>query len=306
MTDAVCRCGLAEIVSCYSRSKDSRETFAEQVGCQAAGRFEEILKDPEVEGVLVATPHSNHAIVASDAASAGKHVFVEKPLALTVEEANRIIGAVSKAGVALLVGHHRRRQGGTRKIRKMIEGEELGMIHQLEANFSNANGQVAQPGWKNDRKESPAGSMTGLGVHMLDSLVYLAGPVKQVFAFSKRLYGKSTLDDVTTVALEFEKGPLGHLGTAFVIPKICTIAACGTEASTWSEEEGSKFYLQKKDEVVRVGVPVEAGDALAEEMAEFAQLYSGWKETGDRWPRELGGGCGTPGCRGERGEWPGN
>ena len=271
LVDAVNRSGDCEVVSCFARSEDSRKAFSEKFGCRQAGSLDELLADSEVEGVIIATPHSTHPDMICAAASAGKHVFVEKPLTLTVAEGKRSYEATQKAGVTLQVGHHRRRQGGNRRVREMIDKGELGMIHHLEANLSLPMGQNPAPGWRTDPKEVPTGALTGLGVHMIDNLLYLAGPVKRVSCLSKRILGKSDIDDATNVILEFESGPLGYIGMSLVLPKICVTSAYGTDACAWAEEEGSKLYFQKKDQQARESLPVEAGDALADEMSEFAR-----------------------------------
>ncbi|MBT3352370.1 MAG: Gfo/Idh/MocA family oxidoreductase [Nitrospinaceae bacterium] len=271
LVDAVNRSGAAEVVTCFARSEEGRKAFADKFDCRRSASYDEVLNDPEVEGVIIATPHLTHADMICEAASAGKHVFVEKPLTLTVAEGKRSYEATQKAGVALQVGHHRRRQGANRRIREMLDNGELGMLHQLEANLSLPMGQNPSPGWREDTNESPAGGLTGLGVHMIDNLQYLAGPIKRVSAFSKQILGAGNLDDATCVALEFESGPLGYMSFSLVLPKICVTHAFGTEAAVWSEEEGAKLFFQKKDQQAREQVDVDAGDALADQMVEFAR-----------------------------------
>ena len=117
--------------------------------------------------------------------------------------------------------------------------------------------------------------MTGLGVHMIDNLQYLAGPAKRVAAFSKQLLGKTNLDDATSIIIEYESGPLGHIGSCFVVPKICDTAAFGTKMRAYSEEEGGKLYVAKVGEDARTEVEVEGGDALADEMDEFCKCIRG-------------------------------
>ena len=177
LADSVDRSGAAEVVSCFARSEEGRGAFAEKVGCRQAGSLDELLSDSEVEGILLATPHSTHTDIICQAASAGKHVFVEKPLTLTAADGRKAYEATQKAGVTLQVGHNRRKQGGNRRLREMIDKGELGMIHQVEGNLSLAGGQKPRQGWRNDTAECPAGAMTGLGVHMIDNLQYLVGPV---------------------------------------------------------------------------------------------------------------------------------
>ncbi len=275
LTDALNRSGSGEVVTGFARSADARKAFSEKYGCRAAGSLEDVWNDSEVEGVVIATPHSTHLDMISQAASAGKHVFVEKPLTLTVDEAKKAIEATSNANVTLQVGHHRRRFGANRKIREMIDGGELGMLHQLEANLSLPIGFEPKEGWRNDVDECPAGSMTGLGVHMIDNLQYLAGPAAKVCAFSKKLLGKTNLDDATSIIIEYEGGPLGYIGTSFVVPKICDTAAFGTQLRAYSIEEGAKLYVGKVGEEVTSEVEVVGGDALADEMDEFCKCIRG-------------------------------
>lgn len=271
LAESVDRSGAAEIVSCFARSEEGRKAFAEKVGCRQAASLDEVLNDSSVEGVLIATPHSTHTGIICQAASAGKHVFVDKPFTLTAADGRKAYDAARKAGVTLQVGHNRRKQGGNRRLREMVDKGELGMIHQVEGNLSLAGGQNPRQGWRNDTAECPAGAMTGLGVHMVDNLHYLVGPVKQLCAFSKKLFGKGNLNDVTTIILEFESGPLGYINSTFVIPKICTNAVFGTQANAWTEEEGAKLYFQKVDQQAREELPCEAGDCLADQMKEYAK-----------------------------------
>ena len=282
LAGALDRGGAAEVVTGFSRTGETRKAFEKDVGCRSAASLDELLKDEEVEGVIIATPHSTHGDIIVQAASAGKNVFVEKPFTLKAADGKRAIEAAEKAGVVLLVGHHRRKLGATRRLREMIDKGELGMVHQLEANITNTNGQVPRQGWRNDREECPVGGMAALGVHKLDNFHYLAGPIKRVFAFSKQLFAGGNLDDVSNIVMEFENGPLGYLQTYIVTPALISTAVYGTEGCAWSEEDGAKLYVQKKDETSRGELPVEKGDALAEELVEFARCIrdGGQPETG--------------------------
>jgi predicted dehydrogenase len=119
---------------------------------------------------------------------------------------------------------------------------------------------------------------------MVDNFHYLAGPVKRLCAFSKKILGVSNLNDVTSVILEFESGPLGYLGTTIVIPDICTLAVYGTQANVWSEEDGSRFFLQRKAAPARGEETVAPGDAEAEQLGDFARCIrdGGSPETGGK------------------------
>ena len=123
-----------------------------------------MLADPAVDGVVIATSHSSHLPLIEEAAAAGKPIFVEKPLTLTRGDAQRAVKATEAAGVALQVGHQRRRSAANRAIRKMIDDGDIGAIQAVETNQSVPNAQK-MPGqaWRQIRDESPLGGMTSLG-----------------------------------------------------------------------------------------------------------------------------------------------
>ena len=259
----------ADLTACFARDPDRRRAFAADVGCGAAASLDALLSDPDIDAVLIATPHSTHTELVRRAAAAGKHVMVEKPMTLRVADAAACIAAAEAAGVLLAVNHFRRRQAATRRIRELLMDGALGDLQQLEAYFSRPVGQQPMPGWRDDPEEAPAGGMTALGVHMVDNLQSLAGRCARVTALSKRLLGRGRIDDVTGVLLEYESGPLAYLGTSLVVPKITTTLAMGTEAAAWSDEDGTRLYVQGRDEETRTEVPVAASDPVRDSVAAF-------------------------------------
>lgn len=264
--------GLSQVVSCFARSADARATFAETHGCRAAETLEAMLDDPEVDAVLIATPHSTHPELIEQAAAAGKHIFVEKPIALTVAGVRRAIAAAQNAGVVLQVGHNRRRQPANRRIKAMLDAGDLGTVVQLEGSHS-APGALNPElvAWRKDPVECPAGGMTALGIHEVDTFNYLVGPAKRVTAFSKQLAGLTGLDETTMAVIEFESGPLGYLGTTYFAPPVVTVAAFGTGANVWNEEDGTRLFVQKSGEAARTEQDVETIDTVTDELEEFAR-----------------------------------
>ncbi|MGH8934680.1 MAG: Gfo/Idh/MocA family protein, partial [Acidimicrobiia bacterium] len=206
--------GAAEPVVCFARTEEDRTAFAREHRLRAAPSYQAVLADPEVEGVLLATSHSSHVDLVREAASAGKHVFVEKPLSLSIEDGRRAIEAAERHGIVLQVGHNRRRQQANRRIRGLIEDGSLGTITLAEANYSGSRGLLIDPqSWRADPAESPLGGMTGMGVHQVETLLDLVGAIRRVWAVSRRLLRRTALDDSTVLALEFESGAVGSLGT---------------------------------------------------------------------------------------------
>ena len=267
--------GLA-LVACTSRGPASRAAFAAARGCRELPGYEAVLADPEVEGVLITTPHSLHAGQVVAAAEHGKHVFVDKPFTLTAEDGRRATEACRRAGVVLAVGHQRRRQAASRALRRLLDAGTLGRVAQIEGNFSADIGfsSTLTPGmWRADRAETPGGAMTNLGIHYVDTYRYLLGPIVRVMAFSRRVaLTRVAIDDATSILFEFASGALGYLGTSWVhANRTAVLTLHGTEAQAWSEADGARLHLARRGRPEREAVPLEPADPLVEELAEFAR-----------------------------------
>jgi predicted dehydrogenase len=257
--------------SCYARDSRRRERFAADHGCAPATTLDMFLDDDELDAVMIATPHSTHVELITAAASASKHTLVEKPMTLSVEDARRCIEATNVAGVILQVNHFRRWAPATRALKALVDDGSIGEIQQLEGYFSRPVGQDPMAGWRDDPSEAPAGGMTALGVHMVDNLQYLAGPIARLSALSKRTLGRGRIDDVTSVLLEFETGSLGYLGTSLVVPKVATTTVLGTNAAAWSTDDGERLLIQRRDEETRRELPVQPSDPVHTSIADFVR-----------------------------------
>ena len=260
-----------EVAACFARNEAAREKFAQRHNSRAAESYEALASDPGVDAIFLATPHSTHADLIEIAADHGKHVFVEKPLTLTVAEGKRALAAAERNGVVLMVGHNRRRQTANRRIKAMIDAGELGMVHLLQGHIHVPKDQVPRKGWRSDRDESPVGGMTALGVHMIDTFRYFAGPIDRVSVMSKQLWAAGRTDDISIINMEFARGPLGQLATSIVLPKTTTTAVVGTSAAVWNEDDGHHLYVQPVDETTRTEVSVEPNDTIADEIDAFAR-----------------------------------
>lgn len=271
LAEAVVASRIGRIVSCFAPTSETRAAFAERHGCRPAGSVEAVLDDPGVDAVLIATPHTTHADLTVAAAEAAKHVFVEKPFTLTLADARRAGAAAERADVVLQVGHNRRRQPANRRIKAMIDTGELGFVLQLEGNQSVPGGfRPDLPAWRSDPAEVPAGSMTALGVHVVDTFLYFVGPMRAVSALSVRPMGRRAMDEATAVIAEFESGALGYIGTSYYTPNVATLAVHGTDASVWNEEDGARLFVERRGERDRAPVDVDALDTVADELREFA------------------------------------
>jgi len=188
------------------------EAFAARAGLTLRDSFDEVLADPAVDAVVLATPHLRHAEQIAQAAAAGKHIFVEKPFAMTKASAEGAIAAVQAAGVALGLGHNRRFHPNMARLRDMVRSGELGTILHCHGEMSSPSGLSLPAGvWRTDPNESPAGGMTGLGIHIVDSMIDLFGTVDAVACSSVHRAAPSGAQDTTSVMLRFAGGQTGSL-----------------------------------------------------------------------------------------------
>jgi predicted dehydrogenase len=265
---ATARSGAAEVVACFARTEATRRRFAEEVGCRPASSLAELLAADDVEGVLLATPHRDHADQIEAAAASGCHVLVEKPLTLTTAEAHRAVAAAEAAGVVLMVGHQRRRQAANRRIRQLLDEGAIGRPLLAESTFTVAGGYPDT--WRADRAETPLGAMTALGVHMVDTFLYLLGPIERVAAFSNAVIDDEPLDHATGLLLEFASGAVGTLLCSHFTPAANRLAVLGTAGAAYAEDDGARLLVQDRRAPARRAVDVEVNDPLAEQVAEFA------------------------------------
>jgi predicted dehydrogenase len=193
---------------------DDARSFCDAQGMRAADDYEALLADDELDAVVLATPHSMHADQVVAASAAGKHVFCEKPFALTKADAERAVAATQAAGVTLGLGYNRRFHPEMVKLRERIDSGELGTILHVEATMTFANALALTPdAWRAHRDETPAGGLTPMGVHAIDGMIDLCGPIDHVVAQSFRRVVAVDSDDTTSVLLRMRDGMSGYLGT---------------------------------------------------------------------------------------------
>jgi predicted dehydrogenase len=213
-----------------SRHPTRLRDFASRHRLELVGELDPVLVDRAIDAVVLATPHSLHCEQIIAVAKAGKAVFCEKPLTLTKAEAVRAIETCHEAGVVLGIGTDKRFFPSVRELVRLVKGGELGRILHLEAHFSNeVAGTFSE--WRYSLEESPAGGMTGTGIHMLDALVALAGPVQRVQALLLSHKPPPDPRDSLSALLEFASGVSGTLAMVRSTPAYFRLHAFGRDAS---------------------------------------------------------------------------
>ena len=190
------------------------QSFANAHGIQLAETYDALLANPMVDAVVLATPHSMHAAQVIAAAAARKHIFCEKPFALTQEDAEAAVNATTIAGVTLGLGYNRRFHPEMTRLRDRIRGGELGTILHVEATMTFPNALMLKPtAWRANREETPCGGLTPMGVHAVDGMIDLCGPIDHVFCQSFRRVVEVDADDTTSILFRMKAGMSGYLST---------------------------------------------------------------------------------------------
>ncbi len=217
-----------------ARSPAKAADWCAAKGISLGDDLSDVLSDPDVDGIVLATPHSQHADQIAAAAQAGKHVFCEKPVTLTRASAEAAMQAVTKAGIVFAAGHNRRFLPAIERMAAMIAAGDLGTILHVEGNMSGHVGaRYTADMWRVDPVESPAGGLAGSGIHVIDAMIHLVGKVTAVTAQSDRLVHQIALDDTTNMLLKFESRATGYLTAMTATAPIFRIQVFGDKG--WLE-----------------------------------------------------------------------
>lgn len=265
-----------QLVACYDLRREASDRFGAEFGCHSVPSLEEFLRRDDVDAVTIFTPNSGHREPVEAAAAAGKHVFVEKPIANSIEDARAMIAACRSHGVRLMVGHSTRYAPAMRALRGIIESGQLGSIAFAEGNLSHGFGNtVTAEQWRYHRAEAPGGPLIQLSVHLFDAFQYLLGPIKKVTALSVDSLSSSSIEDVFLALLEFESRVLAYVGTGYVIPSVTFVRLYGTAGAAYyhsgdgEEERITRVRTGNRD--ATESVPPAPGNPYADEMGEFGR-----------------------------------
>ncbi len=268
--------GRIEIVSCFTRSKDKRKAFAEKYNCAAASSLDEILADDSIDAIINTTPNHVHLETTAVAAAAGKHVFLDKPVANSIGEARQITKVCADAGVVLSVGYQRRRESHFRWIQERIAAGEFGTLVQAEANISRDRaGQFELGHWRYTAEGMPGGVMLQIGLHYVDVLTMLLGPIESVSGMAAQLVLPGDNPDVGTLLMQHENGAVSSLSTSYAsASEYYLMNIYGKKMSAYYNLFDGLRYLHQGD-TDQQPVAVEKNDAIAEQLIEWAAAILG-------------------------------
>lgn len=259
-----------------ARHKEVRQLFGELKGYKD---YRDMLANESLDVVSVCTPNKFHAEAAIAALKAGCHVLCEKPMAVTLKEADRMIAAASDARKKLMVGFTHRFFAGPRRCKELLAKKALGKPFMIRVRFAHGG---PYPGWaKSDWFYKPdlagGGALFDMGIHAIDLCLWLFGPVAAVSARASTLVRKIEVDDNALLMLEFESGALGYIEVGWTSkPGFAGMEIYGTDAS---------LICDYRNGVKMVGGKASAGrDNTTEwQMLEPKPAAGGWDIEIDHW-----------------------
>ena len=240
----------AELSGAYDASETAAKRFCGKWGGQVYGSIDQMLADPAIDAVCILTPNGLHAPMAMQALEAGKHVVVEKPMAITLEDADRLIALSQSTDRLVCVISQLRFSPAVQAVRRAVEEGAFGRITSASLSMKYWRDEAYYASsWRGTWKMDGGGALMNQGIHGVDLLQYLVGPVTRVSAFCKTQTRPIETEDSAAAALEFACGAVGTLeGSTTCFPGYPRrIEICGEKGSVVLEE----------DEIVRWDLPEE-------------------------------------------------
>ena len=251
----------ARLVAVQSRDAGRARRVGAKHGAAAYVRDAGLLADPRVGAVYIATPVDRHLPQVLAAARAGKHVLLEKPMGLSVREAERMVRACRAAGVKLGVGFMMRFHPAHEAVRRWIREGRLGTPVLARAQLT-AWYPPALGAWRQDPRRGGGGAVPDLAVHCIDLLSFLLGPVRSVQAEAGTLVHGYRVDDTAAILLRFASGAMGMIDVHFSVPD----AACENVLEVYGSRGAVKAVQtigQGQEGEIRICMPFDS-PALAQ------------------------------------------
>lgn len=222
--------------------KDSRDKFALNYGVHSFDSTDEMFANNEIDVVCICTPSGLHAPLALQAAEAGKHIILEKPMALNLKETDEIIAACKKNNVKLTVISQLRFTDAVTRLKEAVDQGLLGklIMGDIYMKYNRSQEYYDKSGWRGTWKMDGGGALMNQGIHGIDLLQYIMGPVKSVFAHTRTLVRDIEVEDSAIAILEFQNGALGTIqGTTSIYPGSPRVLEINGDKGTIALEEDS-------------------------------------------------------------------
>ncbi|MGB7346005.1 MAG: Gfo/Idh/MocA family oxidoreductase [Pirellulaceae bacterium] len=232
----------AHLAGCTDRNLQRAADFAAENNCTAYDTLEAMLADPAIQAVSICSPSGAHLDPALEAAAAGKHILVEKPLEVTTERCDQIIKACEATGVKLATTFQSRFHQSSMLIKKAVDEGRFGKITMGDAyvKWYRTQEYYDSGAWRGTWALDGGGALMNQAIHSVDLLVWLMGPVKQISAMTATMtHERIEVEDVAVATLKFANGALGVIeATTTAYPgALKRIEICGSEGTAVLQEE---------------------------------------------------------------------
>ena len=243
----------AELIAVCDEKKEKAEKLGKENNVDYYTDYQEMLKRPDINVVCICTPSSLHPPQAIAVAEAGKHVITEKPMAITLDGADKMINACRKNNVKLGVIFQRRVSDVFRKVKEGLDNGEIGKLILGDAyiKYYRSQAYYDSAGWRGTWKFDGGGALMNQCIHLIDLLSWFMGPVDTIYGYAATLARKIEVEDTSVAVLKFKNGALGVIeGTTSVFPPSVPhrIELHGQKGSILIEGEDLKMWVVEDSE----------------------------------------------------------
>ncbi|GIW08500.1 MAG: oxidoreductase [Dehalococcoidia bacterium] len=283
LLDAARETPMLSFAGVASGTRSNADAVAHDYGGRVYPSYEALLADPTIEAILLPTPHHLHYPQAMAAFAAGKHVFVEKPIAVTIAEAETMQQESERRGLVLAVDHPGRRTGGARLAKRLIDEGRLGAIVSAVAIHGAPLEPRSNEDWKFSAEVVPGGPLDQLGPHYADLMHYLLGPIRNVSSYVRDDVTPFSAPDAAIASFRFASGVIGVYVTHQVAGYVSSLTIFGVAGALRIERFGQELFWQDRTPTqaaqageggwrpIPVAGPAPSTTALTEALDEFAR-----------------------------------
>lgn len=231
----------AKLAGCYDPFAPSAEAFAAKHGIPVFPTLEALLASPEIDAACICTPSGLHTAQAVAAMRAGKHLVCEKPMSLTLADADALIAAARETGQKTCIISQYRFTPAVQQVRRAMESGALGKIvsGSLQMKYYRSQDYYAQAGWRGTWAMDGGGALMNQGIHGVDVFRYLMGSVRRLTGYARTQTRPIEVEDSAVAILEFANGAVGTLEASTTCypgyPR--RIEICGDQGSVVLEED---------------------------------------------------------------------
>jgi predicted dehydrogenase len=266
---AIREAGNLELALCCDVDEAALDEVHAETGVSVTASLAAVLES-DAEAVALVTPNHLHAAQIAACLEAGKHVFVEKPIANTLADASACMAAAAKRKLTLMVGHNTRRRKVFRELKRIVDSGMLGRIVSIESNLSRHAGlEEGVPEWKLDPERCTLLPMTQLGIHFVDTLHYLFGPVREVYCRGWNGACSGGIVDSTIAMLTLDSGPVATIASSYVTLDEYSFRVFGANGTVACTHSVLTADLEGKPRAIELDFSGEGYESFILQMQEF-------------------------------------